>query len=109
MNELRSRQPRTNLETKEAWIEPAKRATGSEDPSLSAASRALVISIGGFLGLRCAPPQALRCRPLRGLDQCRLSLSNRLHRPRWFRRQLHGLFQPRHYFGNAPLELWILA
>jgi len=34
---------------------------------LSAAPRALVIFRAGFLGFRCASPQALRLRPLRGL------------------------------------------
>src|SRR5882672_5501654 len=34
---------------------------------LSPAPRAVVIFNRRFLGFRCAPPQALRCRPLRGL------------------------------------------
>ena len=48
-------------------MEPAERAIERKHSEpLTPASRAVSFSIL-FLGLRFAPPQALRCRPLRGL------------------------------------------
>src|ERR1700730_7643104 len=41
----------------------------THDKALSPTSRALPFLFQSILGFRCAPPQALCCRPLRGLNR----------------------------------------
>src|SRR5688500_12389343 len=54
-----------------AWLVPGVPLRSTPGFTLSPAPRALPMFLHGwFLGFRCAPPQALRCRPLRGLCQC---------------------------------------